>query len=129
MTHKRKRVVPFKHRKLSEAEKNRWNSAAQKLLDHCDEIFRLSRGFDTAVSDSVANGLAPLVHAAFDCRAIALDFKDLESSSSFITNSTAEWFRSRGFVEWFAAGAAMLFNTTPPRRFEVRTVVVKRKTA
>ena len=114
---------------MSAAEKKRWNDAAQKLLTHCREVYELSAGFDTAVRDSVASGLAYLVHAAFDCRAIAHEFEDLESWSAFIDNSTAEWFRERGYVEWFAAGAASLFNTTPPRQLADRNpfVVVKKR--
>jgi hypothetical protein len=98
------------------AEKKRWNQAAESILSHCKEVFDLAYNFDTAVRDTVSEGLAFLVWSAFDCRAIALDFKDYESRNAFIDNSTAEWFRQRGFVEWFVAGAAALFHTTPPRR-------------
>jgi hypothetical protein len=116
-------------RTMSTAEKKRWNDAAEKLLNHCREVYELSSGFDTAVRDSVASGLAYLVHAAFDCRSIALDFKDFESGNAFIDNSTAEWFRERGYVEWFSAGAASLFNTTPPRTLADCNpfVVIKRR--
>ena len=114
-------------RKLTEAKKKRWNEAADKMLTYCREVFELSNGFDTAVRDSVSSGLAYLVHAAFDCRAIALDFKDFESSNVFIDNSTAEWFRERGYVEWFAAGAASLFNTTPRRILRDLPKVARRR--
>jgi hypothetical protein len=125
-TKRRKRHTrrAFVRRPLSTAEKERWNNAAESMLQHCCEVYELSSGFDTAVRDSVASGLAYLVHAAFDCRAIALDLQDFESVNAFIDNSTAEWFRERGYVEWFAAGAASLFNTTPPRRLADRVVVV-----
>ncbi len=109
---------------MTAAEKKRWNNAAENMLSHCRDIWEESSGFDTAVRDSVASGLAYLVHAAFDCRSIALDFQDFESGNAFIDNSTAEWFRERGFVEWFAAGAASLFNTTPPRRLADRNPFV-----
>jgi hypothetical protein len=113
----------FTKRPLSAAEKKRWNDAADKMLTYCRDAWELSSGFDTAVRDSVATGIAYLVHAAFDCRSIALDFKDFESWISFIDNSTAEWFRERGFVEWFSAGAASLFSTQPPRRLAERPIV------
>jgi hypothetical protein len=113
---KRKRRSSYVRRPLSPTEKKRWNTAAEKLLTHARELFDESANFDTAVRDSMATGLAYIVHAAFDCRSIALDFQDFEGMTSFIDNSVAEWFRERGYVEWFAAGAASLFNTTPPRR-------------
>jgi len=126
---KRRSLRRIHVRTLSTAEKKRWNNAADKMLSHCREVYELSSGFDTTVRDSVASGLAYLVHAAFDCRSIALDFKDFESSNAFIDNSTAEWFRERGYVEWFSAGAASLFNTTPPRRLADRSPFVVRKRA
>ena len=128
-TRKTVRRSVFTHRALSTAEKKRWNDAADKMLAHCKEVYELSSYLDTMVRDSIASGLAYLVHAAFDCRSIALDFKDFESGNAFVDNSTAEWFRERGYVEWFAAGAASLFNTTPPRRLADRnpfTVARKR---
>lgn len=113
-------------RTLSAGEKKRWNNAADKMLTYCREVYELSSGFDTAVRDSVASGLAYLIHAAFDCRSIALDFQDYESMNAFIDNSTAEWFRERGYVEWFCAGSAALFNTTPPRLLADMIVKVRR---
>ena len=124
MKKRRRRVSPFVHRPMSTSEKKRLNAAAEKMLSHARDVYELSRGFDTAVRDSVASGLAYLVHAAFDCRSIALDFKDFESDNAFTDNSTAEWFRERGYVEWFSAGAASLFNTTPPRRLADRNPFV-----
>lgn len=128
MTRNRRRRSP-RNRRIGAAEKKRWNAAADKLLAHCRDVYKLSAGLDTAVRDSVASGLAYLVHAAFDCRCIAMDFKDFESGNAFIDNSTAEWFRERGYVEWFSAGAASLFNTTPPRNLVDRMVAVRRKRA
>lgn len=123
------RKSPYR-RPLSRLERKRWNDVADRLLAHCSEIFEMSADFDTAVRDTVAQGLAYLVHSAFDCRAIAHSYKDFETWSSYIDNSTAEWFRARGYVEWFAAGAATLFNTTPPRRLAERAkMIVVRKRA
>jgi hypothetical protein len=116
MSVKRKtRAIPISRRSVSPAEKKRWNDAAQLILDRCDELFDLSGNFDTAVRDSMAQGLAPLVQAAFDCRAQTIEFADTEAWMLFIDTSTAEWFREKGFVEWFAAAAGMQFRTTPPR--------------
>ena len=75
----------------------------------------------------MADGLAYLVHSAFDCHAQAMEFPKLESWISFIENSTAEWFRSRGFVEWYCGAAASLFRTTPPRRLNPVIRVVRSK--
>ena len=72
----------FVRRPLSTAEKKRWNDAADTMLAHARDVYELSADFDTAVRDSIASGLAYLVHAAFDCRCIALDFKD-ESYNTF----------------------------------------------
>lgn len=81
-------------RRISVGEKKRWNYAAELLLADCEHVLHVAQGFDTAVRDSIASGLAYLVHAAFDCRCIALGFKNFESMNAFIDNSTAEWFRT-----------------------------------
>lgn len=122
-TFKRKRVR--RHvRKITAAEKKRWDNAADLLLQQCAEIFEQSSHFDTAVRDTVAEGLAYLVHSAFDCREIALDMRDYESINSFIDNSTAEWFRERGFAEWFCCAAASLFRTSRPRTLAERKIAL-----
>jgi len=107
-------------------QKNAWNAKADALLEHCRDVWRDAAGLDTAVRDSIAHGLASLVHAAFDCRAIAIEFRDTESWIAFIRSSTAQWFRDRGFVEWFCAGAATLFMTSPPRCLSDLIVVRKK---
>lgn len=103
------------HRPLSIRERKRWNEHAEAMLELAMQIHERSRDFDTAVRDSISTGLAYIVHAAFDCRSIALGLPDIESIFSYVDSSTAEWFRQRGYVEWFSAGAAQLFHTTPPR--------------
>lgn len=115
-------------RPITTAEKARWNKAADAMLKHCEEVWDLASGFDTAVGDTVAEGLAHLLNAAYDCRAIALDFRDFESRNSFIDGSIAEWFRVRGFAEWFCLAAASGFRTSRPRILAPRIVtVIKRR--
>jgi hypothetical protein len=119
-------------RAMSTAEKARWNKAADAMLKQIDEAWAIADGFDTAVRDTVAEGLAHLLNAAYDCRAIALDFKDFESRNSFIDGSIAEWFRVRGFAEWFCLAAASGFRTSRPRVLVPRIVTVinhRRKSA
>lgn len=97
------------------ARRNFWNRQADALLAHAESIWQQADGFDTAVRDSIAEGLAYIVNAAFDCRANAMEFSTVEEWSSFIDFSTAGWFRARGFFEWFCGATAALFHSTPPR--------------
>ena len=66
------------------------------------------------VRDGICTGLAYLVHAAYDCEACALGMHD-EAFHSFISSATANWFRDRGFAEWFCSAAASQFSTSRPR--------------
>jgi hypothetical protein len=127
MSGKRKhRVRNF--RPITSAEKARWDRAADSMLKHCEDAWSIASGFDTAVHDTVAEGLAHLLNAAYDCRAIAMDFRDFESRNSFIDGSIAEWFRVRGFAEWFCLAAASGFRTSRPRVLAPRVVrVIKRQ--
>ena len=102
------------------AGKRFWDNHGERLLAHATQLYEQSADFDTAVRDSIARGLADIVHAAFDCKAIAFDFQDFESSNAYIDNRTAAWFRQLGYAEWFCAGAAALFNTMPPRQLADR---------
>ena len=85
---------------------------AKQFLDRAGELFEACDSMDTAVRDSVCTGLAYLVNAGYDCQACALD---IEQFHEFVDKKTAEWFRSRGFAEWFCQGAAALFNSSKPR--------------
>jgi hypothetical protein len=114
-TKTRRRRVPGRRRSISRHQKLFWNRQADALLAHAESIWAQTEHFDTAVRDSIAQGLAYVVNAAFDCRAIAMKFETLDAWSQYIDNSTAEWFRNRGFVDWFCGAAATLFRTTPPR--------------
>ena len=98
--------------------KPRFNHAMEKrgkwLLQTADEIFKQSDDLDTAVRDNIAEGLGRIVMAGYDCLASNLNL-DTDGWMSFIDNSTADWFRNRGFAEWFCIAAANGFNKSRPR--------------
>lgn len=112
---KRKSHRRVTKRELTKHQKLFWNRQADALLAHAESIWSQADGFDTAVRDSIAEGLAYIVNAAFDCQANAMQFENVNDWYIFIEASVAGWFRSRGFVEWFCGAAATLFHTTPPR--------------
>ena len=108
-----------------------YTNVARELLEHAERIFELSDGLDTAVRDVIADGLANIVHSAFDTQSIAANIPN-EGSHGYIVSNTEEWFRDRGFAEWFCHGAGQLFTTSRPRIlseriFKVRRVSAKRK--
>jgi hypothetical protein len=74
----------------------------------------MCEGLDTAISDVTLDGLARLLHVAYDCQACSLGL-DGAAFSSFAGNCTAEWFRERGCAEWYCTGSATLFTTSRPR--------------
>lgn len=89
----------------------------------------LASGLDTAVRDSVAEGLSHVVFAAYDSRAIAKQLQG-DECNSFRAGAAAEWFRKHGFVEWFCQAAACGFRADPPRLLQhmvVRRDATKRK--
>jgi len=92
-----------------------FNLMADRLLSHASQLFDENNRLDTAVRDEISEAIARLVRAAFDTRACAMQFKDIESWAAFIDSSTAQWMRDRGFAEWFCAAAATGFNTSRPR--------------
>ena len=123
-TKPRTRRRSFGRRPLTRTQRDFWTDQGEFLLSYAAELWRISADFDSAVRDSIARGLAYIVHAAFDCNAIAFDFQDFESSNAYIDNRTAAWFRERGYAEWFCAGAAALFNITPPRQLTERQAAI-----
>jgi hypothetical protein len=94
---------------------------ANQMLEKAGEIFAMSSELDTTIRDTVADGLAYLVYSAFDTRAIAENIVEF-NVAEYIQHCTYQWFRDRGFVEWFCVGASTLFRTTP-RHFFQRTIV------
>jgi hypothetical protein len=97
------------------------------LLATAEEIRKRCDGLDTAVRDSVAEGIAYIVQAGNDCMASNLDLTT-DQWMSFIDKATADWFRSRGYAEWFAVGAATGFNRSRPRILDDRCFNVVRRT-
>jgi len=97
---------------------------AAQMLARSEELFRATGDLDTFVRDVVSEGLARLVYAAYDTKAIGECIADFDSAD-YIAEKTSEWFRSRGFAEWFCNGAATLFRTS--RRDFFRTKVMHRK--
>ena len=102
---------------------------SQRLLQMADEMWRLADDFDTAVRDDVSTGLAYIVHSAYDCEAQNLKNPSTESWMAYIDNATAEWFRHRGFAEWYCLAAASLFHTSRPRILAEVMVKVRKGTA
>ena len=102
---------PVGYRQISTPKSKRLDKVARELLDAAGGIFKISSDLDTTVRDSVAEGLARIVHAAYDSQALSLCL-DLDAFDGFIRSSTEEWFRSRGFAEWFCVGAGNQFQTT-----------------
>ena len=100
---------PIPHLKVKDKPLER---LAKQFLDAAGELFESSDAMDTAVRDEVCTGLAYLVHAGYDSQACALE---IEQFHDFVDKKTAEWFRSRGFAEWFCIGAACGFNSSKPR--------------
>ncbi len=87
-----------------------YDRVAKQYLDAAGELFDASRGLDTVVGDTVLQGLAYIVHTAYDSQACSVNL-DTGSFHDFIAKKTAEWFSSRGCAEWFCQGAAALFST------------------
>jgi hypothetical protein len=92
---------------------------SKALLEQADEILAMVNGLDTAVRDNVAVGVSYIVHAANDCAALNLDLS-VDQWMSYIEKATADWFRARGFAEWFCAGAATGFRTSRPRELVIK---------
>ena len=87
---------------------------SQRILATCRELFKDCTLIDSAPRDVASYGIAQLLHVAYDCQACALGLQD-EAFWAFVENSTAEWFRTRGFAEWYCQGAGNLFNMSRPR--------------
>ena len=87
-------------------------AVAVAMLTQAEDLFDLASGLDTEVRDDVSEGLAYVVYAGYDTMAIAECVSDCDHVA-YIQAKTYQWFRSRGFVEWFCAGASTLFKTSP----------------
>lgn len=91
------------------------NSIADDILAKCQEMYEQSAGLDTAVRDTMATGLAYLLHVAYDCRAGALSIEG-EDFCTYIDAGVAQWLRDHEYTEWFCVAASRLFSTSDPRR-------------
>lgn len=96
---------------------------AQDLLDSAERLWERGATLDTAVRDTLADGVARLVYVAYDCQAVNGVTSVTESAGpedAFDAHrewATEKWFRDRGFADWYAKGAATLFHTMRlPRR-------------
>lgn len=118
-----KRSRRITHRKPSYSAK--MDTLANMMLSEAQALFRDSANLDTAVRDIVSEGLARIVYAAYDTKACAECVSDFDSIA-YIQTKTYEWFRERGFVEWFCAGASTLFRTSPRDFFRMKATQLKK---
>ena len=125
---RRKRLARFTHGAPTVAWVNEMNAQCAAMLAHAKNLFESCDSLDTAVRDTICEGLAFIVHSAYDCKSCALDLEG-EASWAFISTSTAEWFRTRGFAEWFCHGAGACFNTSRPRDLRCMNIAVRRSRA
>ncbi len=114
------RKVPYRKAKYSA----RLAARSAAMLDHAQQLFDGAADLDTAVRDSVYEGLARIVYAAYDTKGCAECISDFDFAG-YIEQRTYEWFRERGFVEWFCVGASTLFRNSPREFFRIRTAKAK----
>jgi ribosomal protein L32E len=94
------------------------NDCGTSLLEMADSTWRKADGLDTAVRDEIAEGIARIVRAGYDCLASNIPYHTIDSWMAYIDHATAEWFRIRGFAEWFCIAAAQGFNSSLPLDLE-----------
>ena len=117
----------IKYRKPSASFKRNYEQAAQRILDYCDKLWRGDGSMlDTSVRDVLADGIARLLHVAFDCQSCALGLHN-EAHYGFMGSSIAEWFRARGFAEWYCQGTATLFCTSRPQILSDQVIVAPKR--
>lgn len=116
----RRRAVTHRAPKFNK----RMDDLGKAMLAEAEQLFKDSDNLDTAVREVVHDGLAYIVHAAYDTLACANCVSDVDFGA-YIQAKTYEWFRERGFVEWFCVGASTLFQTTPRNFFRYRVKVPK----
>lgn len=125
---RRTRAIPITRRKISPSYVKLMNGIADDILAKCQEMFDQGAGLDTAVRDTMASGLAYLLHVAYDCRACALGIEN-EEFATYIDGCVAAWLREREYTEWFCIAASRLFSTSDPRRLVREGMAVFRKKA
>jgi len=104
-----------------------YNDCGKSLLESAADIWSKADGLDTAVRDEIAEGVARVVRAGYDCLAQNIPYHTTDEWIAYIEHATADWFRERGFAEWFCIAAANGFNSSRPR--DLSEVIVHRKPA
>lgn len=107
--HRRRKAEERKREPERAAYRAQMKKRGKWLLAQCERILVGAGAFDTSVRDTIAEGLAHVVYAAQDCLAIGQNLNG-NRFTAFIAKNTRQWFRDRGFVEWFAMGAATGMN-------------------
>lgn len=123
---RRKNVRVITHRKISPGYVRQMNAIADDFLAKAESIYEQSSGFDTAVRDVIASGLAYILHAAYDCKACALGIEN-DEFAVYIDGCVAKWLRDREYTEWFCIAASRLFSTSDPRRLVREEMAVFKK--
>jgi len=118
------KVAKFDPSKYKAGKVRIYDDYARSMLQRCDEIWDECSLLDTAVRDDVCTGLAYLLYSAFDSQGCSLGL-DGSAFHAFVEGATSDWFRQRGFAEWFCHGAASLFHTSRPRTIAERNAVIK----
>jgi hypothetical protein len=101
------------------------NDCGRSLLEHAEELWLKADGLDTAVRDEVAEGIARIVRAGYDCLASNIPYHTTDAWMAYIDHATAQWFRDRGFAEWFCIAASCGFNSSRPRILAEKIVRVR----
>ena len=102
------------------------DNLATTMLEQAQALFEGSSYLDTIIRDITAEGLARIVYCAYDTQAIAARTEFTEGTLSdfdavnYIQSKTYDWFREKGFVEWFCVGASTLFRTTPREFYRMK---------
>ncbi len=122
------RLRRITNRRPSPQANKRYNDLADRTLAKCEQIWEDAGYLDTAVRDTIADGIAYLLYSAYDCRAVALGLKD-EEFVAYPGSCVAAWFRQRGFAEWYCLAAANLFRTSRPRVKAENLIVIRRRKA
>lgn len=107
------KAVTHREKKFNKAMDDRGN----QLLRLAQVTWDAAEGLDTAVRDEIAQGVAFIVRAGYDCLASNLDVS-VDSRMRYIDHSTEEWFRAREFAEWFCIAAARGFDSSRPRNVD-----------
>lgn len=119
----RRHVATFRRRGSVNKSLERYAAAT---LQMCSDAWERAEGLDTAVRDTVADGLAYLVESAYDSIAFSRDLGAKNDGGAalhaFISGGVSQWFRDRGFAEWYCIGAGSLFRTQRPRILADRSV-------